>query len=417
MANLSLPRRRLVALVASLMIVSSLVFSETHAFVSKAPLSTPTISRNHERQPPTRTVFSRRWCNGTPVNGSQTKAAVSKTSVNLALVGSLVSWFVVSWEALMLPHPNPAVAAILCLRHDILTFSQAIAFPFPVMTAAYLALGQNNGQDETLHRRLLLGIASMSLWTMAGVFFCKTFSRGFELFSTPTRYIIAAVQGAIAAWAITSWKRSIRGSSSFWLSRLIRGSVGSVMALFHQEGGAAVVMDNPEQDNDESNNNIALYSFSAMGLLILAAMPQLVGFPTATIPTILGKRFSRAASGITFLGSVLVYCVRDHAMSSPLSSPSSLPSTINGDDTLMYPPQKAIGTLRNGLAWGALGHLFLVVGKIVGIDGGGLLLPGNGLWEYYPSMVNASRAATCLMLVTYTTLAFVCSSSTRQMNE
>jgi hypothetical protein len=323
----------------------------------------------------------------------------------------------------MLPHPNPAVAAMLCLRHDILTFSQAIAFPFPVMTAAYLALGQNNGQDETLHRRLLLGIASMSLWTMAGVFFCKTFSRGFELFSTPTRYIIATVQGAIAAWAITSWKTSIRGSSSFGLSRLIRGSVGSVMALFHQEGGAAVVMDNPEKDNDDdddddddnvqsNNNNIALYSFSAMGLLILAAMPQLVGFPTATIPTILGKRFSRAASGITFLGSVLVYCVRDHAMSSPSSSS---PSTANGDDTLMYPPttKKAIGTLRNGFALGALGHLFLVVGKIVGIDGGGLLLPGNGLWEYYPSMVNASRAATSLMLVTYSTLAFVCSSSSR----
>jgi hypothetical protein len=398
------------------MILSSLVCSEIQAFVAKAPLSTPTNSRNHRRQPPTRAVFSRRWSNGNHVNGSQSKAAVSKTSVNLALVGSLVSWFAVSWEALMLPHPNPAVAAMLCLRHDILTFSQAIAFPFPVMTAAYLALGQNNGQDETLHSRLLLGIASMSLWTMAGVFFCKTFSRGFELFSTPTRYIIATVQGAIAAWAITSWKRSIRGSSSFWLSRLIRGSVGSVMALFHQEGGAAVVMDNPEQDNDDdgdnvrSNNNIALYSFSAIGLLILAAMPQLVGFPTATIPTILGKRFSRAASGITFLGSVLVYCVRDHAMSSLSSSPSS----ANGDDTLMDPPEKAIGTLRNGLALGALGHLFLVVGKIVGIDGGGLLLPGNGLWEYYPSMVNASRAATCLMLVTYSTLAFVCSSSSKQ---
>jgi hypothetical protein len=369
MANLSLPRRRLVALVASLMIVSSLVCSETQAFVAKAPLSTPTISRNHKRKPPTRTVFSRRWGNGNHVNGSQTKAAVSKIYVNLALVGSLVSWFTVSWEALMLPHPNPAVAAMLCLRHDILTFSQAIAFPFPVMTAAYLALGQNNGQDETLHRRLLLGIASMSLWTMAGVFFCKTFSRGFELFSTPTRYIIATVQGAIAAWAITSWKTSIRGSSSFGLSRLIRGSVGSVMALFHQEGGAAVVMDNPEKDNDDNdddddddnvqsnNNNIALYSFSAMGLLILAAMPQLVGFPTATIPTILGKRFSRAASGITFLGSVLVYCVRDHAMSSPSSSS---PSTANGDDTLMYPPttKKAIGTLRNGFALGALGPCF-----------------------------------------------------------
>ena len=115
----------------------------------------------------------------------------------------------------------------------------------------------------------------------------------------------------------------------------------------------------------------------------------------------LGKRFSRAASGFTFLGAVLAYCVRDHSITT--ATPKS---QINGDDIGTTP--EAISTLRNDLAAGAINHLILVVGKLIGIDGGGLILPGDGLWKFYPSMVQASRAATCLMLATYFILAFAC---------
>jgi hypothetical protein len=313
--------------------------------------------------------------------------AISKPAVNIALAGSLIAWFTVSWEALMTPHPNPAVAATLCLRHDVLTTSQAIAFQFPVITAAFLALQQNNGEDVTLHRRLLLGIASMSLWTGSGVYFCKIFSRGYELFSNPTRYTVATVQGMIAFWALTTWKKSIQGTRGSCISRLLRGIVGSAVSLFQSN---QETMDSPDL---EQENDAALYTATTLGILLLAVMPQLVGFPTATIPTILGKRFSRTSSGIIFLASVLTYCVRDFSIKSS-----------SQDDTL----PEAIATLRRGLSVGAIGHLFLVIGKLIGIDGGGLLLPGNGLWEFYPSMVNASRAATSLMIVTFSTLAFVC---------
>jgi len=336
---------------------------------------------------------------GSVVDGDSSSSSVnsSKVSNDMALIGSLMSWLCASWIALMTPHPNPAVAATLPIRHDILTFSQAVAFQVPVMVAAFTALEQNyyHGVDMILHRRLLLGIGSMSLWTGAGVFYGKTFSRGYELFSTGFRFTIAAIEIAIAAWCFSSWAASVRqfDNKSKLMSRLLRGSVGSIISLLH--GGSSNnhnrSLDNP---NDTAANDIALYTASTIGLLALAVMPQLVSFPTATIPTILGKRFSRAASGITFLAGVMAYSVRDSYLTKHggSNSSSSLP----------------IQTLRRGLAIGAMGHLFLVVGKFVGIDGGGLLITGDGLWEFYPSMVNAARAATTLMLATFVTTAFVC---------
>ncbi|CAJ1946007.1 unnamed protein product [Cylindrotheca closterium] len=335
----------------------------------------------------------------------------SNVSSDVALIGSLLSWLYASWIALMTPHPNPAVAATLPLRHDILTFSQAVAFQVPIMVAAFTALEQNNGNDLTLHRRLLLGIGTMSLWTGAGVFYGKTFSRGYELFSTGFRYTIATIEIAIAFWCFSRWAESVvvplDKKKKFLISRLLRGSVGSVMSLLHgssDSGDNYIViahkkpsMDNPE---DIDTNDIALYTASTIGLLALSILPQLTSFPTATIPTILGKRFSRAASGITFLAAVMAYSLRDYYLKARSNGTRN-----NHNEHLLPLP---IQTLRKGLAIGAIGHLCLVVGKFVGIDGGGLLMEGNGLWEFYPSMVNAARAATTLMFVTFWITAFVC---------
>ena len=64
-------------------------------------------------------------------------------------------------------------------------------------------------------------------------------------------------------------------------------------------------------------------------------------------------------------------------------------------------------TLRRGLALATAGHLVLIFLKMAGIDGGGLLLPGTGLWEFYPSMVAAPTAAAASVMV-YGALCYAC---------
>ena len=207
--------------------------------------------------------------------------------------------------------------------------------------------------------------------------FGPTFSVGYDLFSKNPwiLYGCSSIQVLTACWAFFVWKQQTQDASdrqSGSLGSVLRGSIGSLFRLL-----------SPTSDNR------SLFSFSLLGLLILAFMPQLVAFPTATIPTLLGKRLSRAASGFTFLGAIAVYCIA--------AQPEDETDADNNNKVLL-----------RGLGFGALMHVGLVVAKLVGLDGGGLLLPGRGLWQDYPSLVKASGAATVLMMATYSVLAFAC---------
>jgi hypothetical protein len=270
----------------------------------------------------------------------------------------------IAWQALM-SHPTPRVAAGLCLRHNLLTVAHALALPIPVMLVSFEALLSSSSSSRRVSttRRLSLGLAVASSWTAAAVYWGPTFAVGYDLFDTPVRYTCAVTHGTAALWAVRQWH-----ATGATLSSLLRGSISSLFDLLHPPDDTA-----------------ALFFASALGLLILSALPQLVSFPTATIPTLLGKRLSRTASGWTFLAAVVAYSLEKEDVNSPTRR-----------------------TLRRGLGVGALLHLGLLVAKVVGVDGGGLLLPGTGLQDLYPSLITASNTATSLMVATLSVLSFAC---------
>ena len=59
----------------------------------------------------------------------------------------------------------------------------------------------------------------------------------------------------------------------------------------------------------------------------------------------------------------------------------------------------AYHALRKSLFLGSFLHLSLILLKLIGIDGGGLLLNGRGLWEVYPAMVAVPFATTLSMML------------------
>ena len=310
------------------------------------------------------------------------------TGYKVASVASALAWIVVSYIALSV-HPVASINAECGLRHNVLTGAQALAFPLSVGWAVSKALvsaasvGWGRLRSAT-YRRLNLGVAVASLWMAAAVAFGPAFAVGYDLFPTSVKVGAATAHLATAALAIGVWARSVEASppplSGHYVPRIVRGAIGALWSLPPRASN---------DDPDTPDGGAALYAAATAGLLWFAVMPVLVSFPCATVPTILGKRLSRAASGFTFLGAVVAYCLKDAAERGRLGA-----STFRA--------------LRRGVAVGSAIHLLVIVLKVIGVDGGGLLLRGRGLWQFYPSMVAAPKAAAASVLVHATLLFAAC---------
>ena len=353
-----------------------------NAHVLRGRLVTSRISHPTHVTPP---AFARRSAGAMLSSTEPSGAPQVAMWYSIAGYASAAAWLLVSYIALSV-HPVASINAECGLRHNLLTGGQAVAFPLPVGWAVMKALhsAAKVGWDRlgsATYRRLNLGVAAASLWLAAAVTFGPAFACGYDLFGRSVKVCTALVHTATATLALGIWAKTVTPSpppvAGHYVPRIVRGLVGSVWSVGPRT---------PTDDPDARDGGAALYALAAVGLSFFALSPMLLPFPGATIPTILGKRLSRAASSFTWLGAVVAYTLKDGAERGRLGA-----STFR--------------TLRRGVAVGSAAHLAILAAKIVGVDGGGLLLAGRGLWQFYPSMVGAPKLAVAA-IATHSALLF-----------
>ena len=364
----------------------TLIHAHTHELTLTSTLMTTTTMRMSKDDTDTKAFIS-----GHKESKPSDPRAVSKNIeasklYSLAGILSALSWIATSYVALSY-HPDPKFMDCT-LRHNILTMTQAFAFPLPILWAAFEVLRKkstsvsasptstdidSNTDNDTdtntnLRRRLNLGVGVASLWLAASAACASNFAFGYDLYSFRHKAIVTTVHAATALLALKNCKLSSLG-------QLVRYMNDGLWNLAPQKQIQIQIRNNHDENkiNRNRNRNSGMYATGATGLLYFAIQPIVSPFPLATIPTILGKRLSRPASAFTLLGAIIAYSLKDQ----------EIDTTANLDNSR---------TLRRGLVLGSGCHLQLIFLKIIGVDGGGLLFPGRGLWEVYPAMISVPFA-------------------------
>ncbi len=294
---------------------------------------------------------------------------------NIAKIASSIAWIVTAYVALSF-HPDPKFKDCT-LRHNLLTMSQAYSFPLPVLWASFEGLrwsAKNGTLESPTARRLGLAVSAASFWLATSMAVPPTFAFGYDLYKQSHKVAATMIHASTGLFALTVLLRSSKPSE------IVRALMDSLWKL------------GPKQSSSDRNSfeeNSSLLATGCIGLLWFAILPIVSPYPLATIPTILGKRLSRPASAFTLLGLVMAYCLKEGVDSVPTKDVDSVP---RHDDNL-----KRI--LSRGLAIGSGSHLFLIALKLIGVDGGGWIFQGRGLWEVYPAMMSVPFAAGVSMLV------------------
>lgn len=318
----------------------------------------------------------------------------------LAGILSALAWIVTAYVALSF-HPDPKFADCT-LRHNLLTMSQAFAFPLPVAWASFEALrtsasaakNANANSSSRTSRKLNAAVAIASFWLAASSAFPPAFAFGYDLYPLRQKIAVSTIHAVTGTFALAIALR--RSTSTSWIRRgLLLGPTTSTSRRHrhrhrHHRG-----------NNNNSSSSSRYYATGAAGLLYFAIQPIVSPYPLATIPTILGKRLSRPASAFTLLGAVMAHCLIGEGEEEEERNNDNDNDNYNGnaasdddDDNDVDDGDSIVRTtLRRGLAWGTSAHLCLIFMKIIGVDGGGLIFRGRGLWEVYPAMISVPFAA------------------------
>jgi hypothetical protein len=376
----------------------------TDAFRSSTiiPLSTRNLHRRSTVLMPSPKV-SVRWQNNLPpqqrigmIDAQEEEAPCNshpKRTTRYTVLGlaSAVAWTATTIVVLSY-HPDPKFSG-LSLKHNLFTMGQALAFPLPVLAGVTHALSQPQPQPKQQRiinksrNTLNLGLTISMLWLAASTIRPAPFCFGYELIrprilqqtSTAVYLLLAAV--ALCDW----WKTTTPSSSSSSLSSSSSSSSSSPTGALMKRRCSSVIhgaidnifgLLNPPKD---SKGHTRTYALASLGLFWFTLLPIVSPYPLATIPSILGKRLSRPASAWTWLGAVA--CM-------------SLSSKEDAADH-----QNPHPSLKRGLFVGSVLHLALVVLKLIGLDDGGLFLPGTGLWDWYPAMMAVPFATLTSCLV------------------
>mmetsp|Transcript_30414 Transcript_30414/g.50186 ORF Transcript_30414/g.50186 Transcript_30414/m.50186 type:complete len:381 (+) Transcript_30414:2-1144(+) len=362
-------------IVSKCFLLASLVLPSSHAFLMP---STPAISVKVQKSSPNRRVSYSSSSSSSAINEKKSRSTIIlkdssditdivveafgddddnnadeiADSYNFFGVASATVWAAVAVIVLS-HHPDPKFIGCT-MKHNILTMSQALAFPLPILWCTFASLqdGAQRGGWKRLgsatYQRLNLGLVVSSLWLAAAAGLPGIFAFGYDLIPGRLKISAAAIHACSAFLGVQVWKKS--------------------------DGKIKIVDSIKSMIKKPVNKVSTLYTVACAGLLGLSALPVVASYPLATIPSVLGKRLARPASAFYFLAAVASYCIKDAADRDRLDA-----STFQ--------------TLRKGLAIGSGLHLLLIALKLIGIDDGGLLLTGRGLWEVYPAMMAVPFAA------------------------
>mmetsp|Transcript_14720 Transcript_14720/g.22822 ORF Transcript_14720/g.22822 Transcript_14720/m.22822 type:complete len:420 (+) Transcript_14720:115-1374(+) len=292
----------------------------------------------------------------------------------IAGLASSIAWVVVSCIALSY-HPDPKFQNCT-MRHNILTMSQAFCFPLSVLCAAFASVRAilskypqitNIADDDhelamQTCKLVNLGVATSSIWLSGAAMMGPIFCFGYDLYPLRVKIGAGLSHAATALLALLMFGQARKS--------LLVSTPGQLNEPVSGEG--------VHEGIDGGKRTI--YRLCAAGYLWFTILPLFASYPLATVPSILGKRLSRPASAFSFIAAVLCYCL------------SRADFKKHVDSSIFRP-------IKYSMTVGCALHLGLILAKIAGVDGGGLLFPGRGLWEVYPAMLAVPYSAGCSMMV------------------